>query len=451
MTTAYTLTTTMTEAQKAAFYVSDFLTRFKEKVVLIPYAQRQPLPQNEGKVVNFFRYHNLTIVTSAHSEGDPDVTPEKLEAMDITATIQEYVKATDWSELHALTTRDKSFRENVVDIMSQNAAESLDWSLMKEVGKWGIYAQRADFNATYEADVTCHTDDYGSVSAGKLIATGLTETQTSGFSGGHWAGAWVTANRGKNYGECRRCTWFEESGDSDPTNSDPVLLFNGACWGTDTADATARGAWDEECDDATNEYMFIHACTPYDIHNNGDAITDGGGGTWSAYLNVNAVLRAAGTLDRNGAKRFANGKYTCILSYEQYMKLFQDGDWKTMNKETMRTGIVTGVVGEIGGVEFVVTSQAYKENQSTFLPATLPTTPVTTGVDMALVFGQNAFGAVDITGIGGAQDPRVGFKDTKSDTGDPAGQKDHAYWKAYFAYRPLNSNWCVGILCKAIL
>lgn len=447
--TALTLTTTLPEGQAAAFYDSRFLQFRKEKIELLKYAQMRPLPKHTGKTIDFFRYHPLTIVTSNHTEGSQSVTAEKIKGMNVTASLVQMVKLVDWSEIEEITHRDPEFRASVSGMLGENNARSMDWNLMKEVSKWGIYAIRADWNATYEADVTCAT---GTVTAGydQLVSAGLTQTHHIHASDiaekdtGFWSGAWVTCTDGNNYGECRRATYFNLTTDG--------LLFSGNTRFTAGTADSAYDAWGKAASDDTGG-MTIHICTPYNLKNSAvtDSIVDGtGGGTSSVYCNVSALLRAGSVLAENEAERFDDGKWKTIISWMQYQKLFKDTDWKTMNTYTPRDGIITGKIGELAGMDIITTSQAYRENASTHLPSTDPKTSVTTGIDVVLCFGKNAFGAVDIAGVGGPKDPKIGFKDTQSDAADPTGQTQHAYWKAWYAMRPLNANWCVGVLCKSV-
>lgn len=146
-------------------------------------------------------------------------------------------------------------------------------------------------------------------------------------------------------------------------------------------------------------------------------------------LTGSLVKKAVRDLRKNNIKPFADGYYHATISAEQAYDLMSDtatGGWIDVVKYAGAKKLLTGEIGEYGGVRFKVSSE----------------TPVGEGasnavVHKALIYGKDSYGVPEIGG--GAAKPSIIVKAKGSaGTADPLDQRSSIGWKNMFACKRLN-------------
>lgn len=151
--------------------------------------------------------------------------------------------------------------------------------------------------------------------------------------------------------------------------------------------------------------------------------------TASDKLTGDLVKKAVRDLRKNNIPTFSDGYYHATISAEQAYDLMSDtatGGWIDAVKYAGAKKLLTGEIGEFGGVRFVVSSE----------------TPTGEGADSAvvhkaLIYGKDAYGVPEI-GTGAAK-PKIIVKSKGSaGTADPLDQRSSIGWKNMFACKRLN-------------
>ena len=157
-------------------------------------------------------------------------------------------------------------------------------------------------------------------------------------------------------------------------------------------------------------------------------------------LTLDDIRRAVRMLEKAGAPKFnrgGKGYYKAIIGSDAKFSLMGDPLWEDKAKYQQAEQIENGEIGKLFGVIFIESSE----------------TPVYTGagagsidVGAALIFGEDAYGVVDL-GIVGASPVRTIVKPLGSaGTADPLDQLATVGWKVEgFAAAILNQNWLVRL------
>lgn len=160
--------------------------------------------------------------------------------------------------------------------------------------------------------------------------------------------------------------------------------------------------------------------------------------TSSDVLTVTEIKKAVRTLKRNLAQPFnVNGKgyYIAIVHPDAVYDLMSDPLWIDVSKYAAAEQIFNGEIGKLFGVKFVETTKAKK-----FIGAGA------NGIDVyaTLVFGQNAYGVIDVTGSGGIK--TIVHDASSGGTSNPLNQYSTIGWKVEaYAAKILNDLWIVRI------
>ena len=117
-------TTATLSALMQTYYDRLFIDTAKHSLVFEQGAQMRPLPNGEGKIVNFLRYSPLAIITAQTTEGS-NPAAVNLSATNVSATVSEFGSYTSISKLLKLTAIDSKMK-GAVEVMAQNAGESRD-------------------------------------------------------------------------------------------------------------------------------------------------------------------------------------------------------------------------------------------------------------------------------------------------------------------------------------
>jgi len=152
--------------------------------------------------------------------------------------------------------------------------------------------------------------------------------------------------------------------------------------------------------------------------------TSRAGLTAADVLTSKQIRQAVRSLKNARAPRFArdgssDGYYLCIVSPDTTYTLQDDPDWKFVAEYQAKEKIYTGEIGKLYGVVFVETTQA----------------PVfdgagSGGIDVSgsLVFGRNAYGVVDLGGVGKNMKTIIKPRGSAG-TSDPLDQITTVGWK----------------------
>lgn len=157
-------------------------------------------------------------------------------------------------------------------------------------------------------------------------------------------------------------------------------------------------------------------------------------------LTVEDIRRAVRKLEKAGAPKFnRNGKgyYKCIIGSDAKFSLLGDALWEDKGKYQQAEQIENGEIGKLFGVIFIESSEA---------PVYAKAGAAAADVGAALVFGEDAYGVVDL-GVVGASPVRTIVKPLGSaGTADPLDQMATIGWKVDgFAAVILNQNWLVRV------
>lgn len=135
-------------------------------------------------------------------------------------------------------------------------------------------------------------------------------------------------------------------------------------------------------------------------------------------LTAAEIRKAVRTLRRNHAKP-ADGKYFIgVIDADAAFDLMGDELWQDVSKYSGGTALMEGEIGKLHGVRFV-------ENGN---PATFEGEGIT--LHSTLILGKDAFGTVDIEGMGSVQNIVKPLGSAGTD--DPLNQRASSGWKALF-------------------
>lgn len=147
-------------------------------------------------------------------------------------------------------------------------------------------------------------------------------------------------------------------------------------------------------------------------------------------LNGSEIRKALRTLKKNKAKTFANGMFKAVVAASAAYDLRGNSEWLDASRYVDASNIKSGQLGKLYGVEFFETNNEVSESS-------------TVTVYHNFVFGQNAYGMVNIANQAGS---RIYVKNPgASDTSNPIDTWSTVGWKAHFAAVVLNSSWVVDI------
>jgi len=121
--------------------------------------------------------------------------------------------------------------------------------------------------------------------------------------------------------------------------------------------------------------------------------------------------------------------------------------WVPVEKYASQTGVMDGEVGAYKGVRFIETTNALMVPDAGGDKGSgiLSTTGVKADIYATIIFAQNAYGEVPLSGSSSSVIIKVhGDKDT-SDTSDPLNQRGSAGWKTMWTGKILNDSWMIRI------
>lgn len=127
-------------AEQHTYFQDEMLDRLIPELQWTKFGDKKNIPKRKGATTNFRRLNNLTVVTTALTEG---VTPDgvNLDISAINATVSEYGNWTKISEFINMTGFDPLLTE-VSGLMGENAGESID-TIVRDIAAAGtnvVYA-----------------------------------------------------------------------------------------------------------------------------------------------------------------------------------------------------------------------------------------------------------------------------------------------------------------------
>jgi N4-gp56 family major capsid protein len=106
------------------YYDRRLLMRATPELLFAKFGQKRGIPRNAGKTIEFRKFATLGVSTTALTEGVPPALQD-LSVSAITATVIQQGNAVGFSDLVSTTTIDPILEETV-DLLAENAAETLD-------------------------------------------------------------------------------------------------------------------------------------------------------------------------------------------------------------------------------------------------------------------------------------------------------------------------------------
>jgi len=404
---AYGQTTSTLTTSLGAYYDKMFLTMETQLLRMVQFAQRRPLPSNQGKTAYFTGYRPLAKVTSALTEQTNPTTPKSFESRQISATVAEWGDTVQMGKLLELTKIDPGI-ERQVEIVADQAARSIDYQVMREVcynGIWGISAANVttdNFTATVVSSASNSTVTFCLLHVTSDAFAGSVVTVLADNS---------TASREDNvtlYGYAGRVKTYT----SGTTNDVWVLASDGA------PGLAAPGTF--------GSGVQVHIAT----QNNIDT---------SSILTTALVGRAQAQLIQNRAPMFSDGYYNAVWSPLTSRDFKTDTTWVNAASYSAINELYKGEVGRWFGFRVVETTNPYRESVAGV------EADGSGAVYHNLFLGREAYGHTELAG----KNQRLIYVNQGPDKTDPLDLYSLFGWKQVLANKALNANWAVSVMTGA--
>lgn len=185
-TTDTTATTGNDLSNEMKTFYSDYLIDLAEpELVHDQFGQKQPIPKNGGKTIEFRKYASLPKATTPLTEG---VAPQgsKLNVSIVTATISQYGDFVEVSDILQLTAIDNNLA-HAVELLGAQAGRTLD-TVTREVLNGGtnvIYANGGSDRSTLVGGASSG-NNYLTVRDIRLAVRALKKANAPKFDGAYW-------------------------------------------------------------------------------------------------------------------------------------------------------------------------------------------------------------------------------------------------------------------------
>jgi len=384
----YNKTTNTTELVKI-FYDKLALKSEKPFCILEQFAVKsKTIPQAIGDTVEWFKPIPLDVDLDWLTEGvSPD--PDTLEFQKSTATVRILGKSVSVSEFLAMIAIDPNLSTKV-KTLGTHRAKKIDLHYWECLAK-GLYPMRIDADSTYE--VSGAEDGTATEST---VVIGDASVNVS-------AGGVLSVTSGKNKGMSAYVTSY----------SDPTITLS-----------TTRPSY------ALNEKLDVG--DTYKFANSTGIDADDP-------LTCAAIAKSTVVLQSYHAVGHGGGYYVGVLSPFTQYDIRNDSAWINADHYAGSKKLYNGEIGTWGNVRFVLDTIPWRSTAGT-----MGTYAASGAVFHTPVFGEECFAGVTIKG----KQSEMIFKD-KTQTGDPLEMYSTAGWKAFAAFKVLNSNWGVQILSGA--
>lgn len=410
-----TKTTTIGAGVPSVYYSKMFLPLLVNKLTLPLYAQKKPLPEGNGLTVEFFRYRNLAPSYTALTEGvNPDA--DKIYGQKIQATVAEYGRYAQITSLVKQGHIDTGL-EGAVEVMSDQAANTMNGLLMREICSNGCYPLAADLSttSTYSGTLTTVT------STTSMADTAAASNTNFGDANDDFNQSIMIMTSGPAKGEARTITDYATSGGV-------ITLTNGF--------------------DMTPEVGDTFVVTTPDEITTADDLS---------YANIK---KARTILKKYHYMPYKGNFALAVVGPDLASNLMDDSDWKNVNtyKDNVNW-ILDGEIGRLAGVRFLEHDTPFNFPIETRGTAGTAGGPGNNGgnqadsgtVSCVPVFGRNAFGVTTFSKKGGQamKPPIIHKKPGSGDTSNPLNRYDTIGWEIEIAHKSIYALHCVGIWCAA--
>lgn len=421
MAQANTRTDVLTAAQVTK-YQKKFLSHFMERTIMRNFAQLAPVPDGEGKTLDFFRYYPLAKKTSADSEGLTAFTYKTYQGMALQATMTEWGDQVSFSMFHYKTSRDRHLTQ-ATDTLSQQAAESCEYEIFFQLQRTGILplhpkavtsvgvaspswiSQNVKLHSTNTTTVLYLSDSQLTLS-GKAV--------NDAFNGG-----WACIQYGAGYGHAARI--------SDYASVSRKMTLSTAAPDTPQSNTQTNPT------EVTLVSPFRAALTASDT------------------ITVALLQKALEILRKGGARPFPDGYYAGIMSPEIETQLLGDRVWKeqayraSYGEEQGYTGAKLDTTIWNGIRWFRVT----KGPRYVTTAKTMNAMSQDSGnVFLTMIMGQDAFGIPHLDAATPTFHHKIPSTDDQN-TSNPRGSFGTDAWNLWWTVKPLNANHNVGIFSYA--
>jgi hypothetical protein len=383
------------------YYDKRALIRSKQIISAYDLAQKKTLPEGEGSTVIFWRYVPLSKQTTALTEtvdgGITLATRQQLvyNEVPVIPVIQgDFISVGILANLRSI---DQGTAEKV-DVVSQQAAETIDYILNKEFA-CGLQRMRADADATYSAAGT--TDAAGSTTS---IVDSTRTAAKAGIGNDFYAGGFLTITSGVALGQTRQISAYTNSSGTFTTAAFDVAPGTGVTYTV--------------------------------------AVGTGIGST--SNINSKALRRANRLLKVNKAMRYDDNYFRAVLDPDVHYDFFDDPDFvKAAIYKDRTDNLETLVVGTFAGVKCQEASQLYRETVAGV------ESDGAGAVHIVPVLGKEAVGCVSLGATPGGKKNFQIFIRTWEQLGQPMPLYDTIGWQGRFKAKTLNGCFGVGLMCGA--
>ena len=404
-----TLTTGVDAAPQ--YYDRRFLDYVKTAVRLIPLGQSRPLPEGNGKTINWERFLKLAASVSAATltEGAfPNATAFNIQ--ELSKTIGEYGSFVQASTLLRTTMIDQRGK-GITDILADQASTILDRLCGSELVANGSYPVRADLDATKR-----FSGVVDSATATTLVDAVLITNTDYGDANDDLNQSIVIITSGTSYGQARAATDYVQA----------------------SGTITVSPAWDIT---PVAGDTFVVVST--------DALTVGDD------LSYENIKRAVANLRYYGAMPGADGYFVGVADAYVLEQLMDDTKWINVNTyKDQPDGIFAGEIGKFAGVRWVSHMNQFAYPITTIGTAGSSYGPGATGANYSItggavgvpIIGQNAYGVTNFSKDGKVDQPIIQMMDSKQ-LGQPIPRFHTAGWMVPAAYKGLNPLFAQTIHC----
>ncbi len=384
-------TTSTLSPKTQAYYDKRFLLRAKPILIGYQFGQKRSLPGGEGDTVKFTRYVPLarqeTKLDETLDGGLTAANRQALKTEEISVTADLWGDYVQISAKANITTINPTVDEKT-DIVSQQAGESIDYQVMKEVSH-RINRRRADADTTYQKEGTADSGSVTTLVADFAGATGL------------WNGGFLIITAGPAYGQARQI-------------STSVLAGTTQTITVSVAFSTA-----------------ITAASKF-------RIVVGTGIVAGDVLGTAPIRLAVRDLKRAKALKAERGYYIGMVNPDVEYDFMGDDTWvKAATYKDQVDSLYEGEIGKWFGIRFVGTTELIRETVAGVIAAD-------GAVHDAIIIGRECYGVVELEG-----QPKKIYARSWDQLGQPIPLHNTIGWEVGFVPKMLNSMFGVNVMCGA--
>ena len=428
--------TTDLAAGQQTYYDKTFLAQASQNLHMFQFAEKRPLPKNQGATISFYRYNPLSTQTTALTEGT-NPAPVAMDDHTVTRTIREWGEWSQYSSYVKDTTIDKGLTE-MAKLFGNQAGRSIDLRIMKEVVTCGSHSMSVSADASTSGAGLRYGQWAGSIDGTTASTATLiyANTATSGATGSlifddsdNWfIGGQITFLTGQNRGQSRYV--YDSDASHFLCNVYPSFEFAPA---------------------ADDEFLFTHPGLKDADAGSVDAMDASDINTHLSFAMAREDLQTYDTPEYGG------GYYVFVLGPTTNRGFMSDTDGGWMGLSQYRgKAMFKGEIGKYMGFRVVNTSRPFRcalpVHVTTGGPGVSSDSYEATGSNYSatgaghysLAFGKGAFA---VTTFPGNNTPKMLFKGLGSaGAADALNMMGSVGWKLPFVPCATNALWCVSVV-----